>query len=575
MIGRSLLHSAGIGVADTNHQSYPFIFDAGGGLGDYDMVMPAQPVPHSKRIRIAIVVHADAVFERWELALIERIAKHPVIDLCALYTVAPASPEKRNAALFRAVHAAERRLFAPRTGSTLDDLVRLHPDLPLRPLPATRAETSDIDIAISHAFDTDFGQLSALFAECWRYEFDRIGSAGRENFGFHPCRDGQPLTLLTVTGARMGMAEQVICHCSTSTKPFGTFNRDYATGLLPSLIERELVRRHHGQPSPPAAMPPCQPAFTIGDTLHYVGRSATRMAARMGEWVLRHAGAEPGNWSMLTGKGTGLDGSVGELRELQQPRGQFRADPFLFRHGDDTWVFFETAHHTDRLGRIEAGRIEGDRVVDIRPIELGKVHLSYPFIFRHDDQIFMIPETHQRNRVEVWRCTGFPDRWELHSTALDGLSPADTVLTHWQGKCWLFTNLAAGAFADHCAELHLFRVDGPDLRQVEPHALNPVVIGTGAARNGGRPFVHGGRLIRPAQITSHGTYGYGLTFCEITRLSLSHYEEREVRRVEPDGNSQTSGCHHYDQTGEMFVIDARRRHRSRLLGSGPIAVRAT
>ena len=208
-------------------------------------------------------------------------------------------------------------------------------------------------------------------------------------------------------------------------------------------------------------------------------------------------------------------------------------------------------------------------------LDLGGIHVSYPYVFECEGEIFMIPETHQRNRVEVWRCTHFPAKWELHATALEGMSPADTVILEWNEQRWLLTSLSTGSILDHCMELHVYRIDGPDLREVEAHPLNPVVLDTTRARNGGRPFVRHGRLIRPAQITSHGLYGFGVVFMEVTELSMEGYEEKEIRRIEPDRRQATTGCHHVDSSGDFFILDVRRAYGAKLLGARPIALRAT
>jgi hypothetical protein len=171
----------------------------------------------------------------------------------------------------------------------------------------------------------------------------------------------------------------------------------------------------------------------------------------------------------------------------------------------------------------------------------------------------MIPETHQSGRIEVWRSVGFPDRWELHATALDGTRAADTVLVERSGQWWIFTNLCLDGFGDHCSELHVFRTDGPQLGHVEPHPLNPVVVDSRTARAGGRVFFQDGRLLRVSQINSHGVYGYGLNIIEIERLDERSYRERVLRQITPGFENGIMGCHHFDAAEGQFVIDVRSR----------------
>jgi hypothetical protein len=41
--------------------------------------------------------------------------------------------------------------------------------------------------------------------------------------------------------------------------------------------------------------------------------------------------------------------------------------------------------------------------------------------------LFLIPESYQNKRLEVYRCTNFPDKWELFSTAFDREEVVDTT----------------------------------------------------------------------------------------------------------------------------------------------------
>jgi hypothetical protein len=108
---------------------------------------------------------------------------------------------------------------------------------------------------------------------------------------------------------------------------------------------------------------------------------------------------------------------------------------------------------------------------------------------------------------------------------------------------------------DHCSELYAFAVDGPALRSVVPHKRNPVIIGSDVARNAGRVHMVEGRLLRPSQCNSNGTYGYGLNIQEITKIDSEEYVESAVRLVRPDFMSGIVGCHHIDILGDRFVID--------------------
>ena len=263
------------------------------------------------------------------------------------------------------------------------------------------------------------------------------------------------------------------------------------------------------------------------------------------------------------GTGGPLDFDPARGADFVPSGNRYWADPFLFEHEDGLFVFFEDYAYGSRKGHIGVGKIIDGHISTIGPALTADNHLSYPFVFRHGGEIFMLPETNQTSRLEIWRCKNFPDAWELHATALEGVPTVDSALFCYRGDWWLFTNITADSYGDHCTELHIFRADGPMLNSLEPHPLNPVVIDARTARGGGRIFLEEGRPVRISQDNSHGTYGYGLNVMEITRLDAQNYSERLIRKITPDFETGLIGCHHADFAGGAFIMDVRRRHGGR------------
>jgi hypothetical protein len=183
-------------------------------------------------------------------------------------------------------------------------------------------------------------------------------------------------------------------------------------------------------------------------------------------------------------------------------------------------------------------------------------HLSYPFVFAHDGEIFMIPETTAAKRVELYRATDFPRAWAHEAVLLDAIDAADATLLRHAGRHWLFAAVAAGD-ASSLDELHLF--SATELRGPwQPHPRNPIVSDVRCARPAGAIQRWGSRLVRPGQDGSR-RYGGAVAFCEIDLLDESDYAEHEIARLKPADVGDARATHTYNSDGAFEAIDIRRR----------------
>jgi hypothetical protein len=280
--------------------------------------------------------------------------------------------------------------------------------------------------------------------------------------------------------------------------------------------------------------------------------SLERLIARIWPWGRRNS-----PFALRTGKGElpNIDPAIG--KDLPGPGNAFCADPFLFEKGGEVYCFYEEFPYDTRQGKIAVALLSDDGAERLGDVLTAKHHLSFPFVFEHDGEIFLMPETLQAERIEIWRCIDFPLGWELHSTGFEGERLADSVLFQQGDAWWLFANVCHDSFGDFSSELNLFKVDGPDLNEIVPHPMNPVVLGSDVARGGGRVFESGGRIYRFSQDNSGNIYGYGLNLMEITELSDTGYGERRVAHYTPDRIPGAVGCHHADAVAGRFVVDVR------------------
>ncbi|MDQ1408801.1 MAG: hypothetical protein QOJ41_536, partial [Acidobacteriaceae bacterium] len=91
------------------------------------------------------------------------------------------------------------------------------------------------------------------------------------------------------------------------------------------------------------------------------------------------------------------------------------ADPFVFSNEGQKWLFVEELDYQTRKGIISCMPVTtGQEPTTPQPILVRPYHLSYPFVFRHDEAIYMLPETGGNRTVELYRARSFPFDWVLH-----------------------------------------------------------------------------------------------------------------------------------------------------------------
>jgi hypothetical protein len=253
------------------------------------------------------------------------------------------------------------------------------------------------------------------------------------------------------------------------------------------------------------------------------------------------------------------DGVMYRFQELQPPKDRIWADPFPAAHEGRHFLFYEEKPYASHAHLCvaeldEKGRPGAHRVVLRQPY-----HLSYPHVFRWNGGWYMVPETYQQRRVELYSTDSFPDGWTLQATLLENVEAVDPTIFEHDGRWWLsFASSVRGTY--EASALHFYHAPSP-LGPWEPHRNNPVKVDVRSARPAGRVFHHEGRLYRPAQDGSP-RYGSAIVMHELLELTPTSFREEEVARISPAWRPGLTGTHTINAAGGLTAIDARQR-RSR------------
>jgi len=245
---------------------------------------------------------------------------------------------------------------------------------------------------------------------------------------------------------------------------------------------------------------------------------------------------------------------------------RYLADPFGLIRGDALHVFVEAYDYRSKRANIERHELaldglawRGKRVVLDR-----SVHLSYPYVFEHGGETWMLPESHQAGELALYRGDASLDRWERFATLLQGLPVADASVIEFEGRWWMFYTLVGKGGRDQ-RELHVAHAQslfGP----WHPCDGNPVVRDLAGARPAGRPFVDAtGTLCLPVQDCSGG-YGSATRLLRMVELNPDRIRTEAMSlRLTGDlvSAEYRAGLHTLSACGNFTLIDVKRIERSR------------
>lgn len=233
---------------------------------------------------------------------------------------------------------------------------------------------------------------------------------------------------------------------------------------------------------------------------------------------------------------------------------KFVADPFMIEHDGKWYMFFEVLNRQSNQGDIGLATSTDGLHWEYKQIVLDEsFHLSYPYVFKRQNDFFMIPETSWAHAIRLYKAIDFPAKWTLHREIIKG-DYADPSIIQYEGKWWLFA-----CEASVWGTLHLFYADdltGP----WGEHPKSPIIRNNrGISRPGGRVIILDGHIVRFAQDCSR-MYGEQLLAFEITELTETTYQEHELSDspiLKGSGVGwNAKGMHHIDlhRVGEDGLI---------------------
>ena len=271
-------------------------------------------------------------------------------------------------------------------------------------------------------------------------------------------------------------------------------------------------------------------------------------------------------WSISVMQGDGLDQNLNTATRIQNPKDRFLADPYVITVDGQSYCFAEDFFFDAKKGKISAFKLSGLNISASNPslplttettprvVLEEDFHLSFPFIFKQNGDIYMIPETSAAKQIRLYKATQFPYSWKLEKILMDHVDAADTMVFENDNRWYMLTNICSANRSDHQSELHLFSATDLMSDMWVPAAQNPIIFNSKKARNAGF-FRRDQNIYRVNQVQARAQYGYAFEINQIIEISPNRYSEKCIKRVEPETNTGMARTHHYHFNGDYTVFD--------------------
>jgi len=248
------------------------------------------------------------------------------------------------------------------------------------------------------------------------------------------------------------------------------------------------------------------------------------------------------------------DVTLRRLKRIPNPPNRFLADPFVIKRNNSHFCFVEDYDYKKARGCISVYEITKDNCREVG-IALEEIfHLSYPYLFEYDGNLYMCPETRVAKEIRLYKCINFPLKWKYEKTLIADVSAVDTIIFFRDNRWWLMSNISTSHIGSHDSELHIFSSDNPLSDNWTPHALNPVLFDPLIARNGG--FISDkGEQYRVFQKQGFNLYGESLGVSRIVKLTNNDYEEVCEFEVVPNFFKSIKGTHTYSFSDGLLALD--------------------
>ncbi len=235
------------------------------------------------------------------------------------------------------------------------------------------------------------------------------------------------------------------------------------------------------------------------------------------------------------------------------------ADPILFTADNKTYLFVEAFSYDRHKGELGVFDIVNGEAINFRKIIETPTHMSYPFVFKYQDEYYMIPETGAAKEIVLYKATSFPNNWAREKVLVSGAVYRDnTIFLDDNGQLKMISYKQEGNNRfnlKYFVDLFELNMDKKELKLISEECDNDRIN-----RPAGPIMKFGNHILRLSQRCNRA-YGESIYVYDMkdgVKIQKSYIlNELRGQNIELSNRKKAILLHTYSQSGEYEVIDFR------------------
>ena len=238
----------------------------------------------------------------------------------------------------------------------------------------------------------------------------------------------------------------------------------------------------------------------------------------------------------------------------------FNADPFLIEHNGRHYCFVETFNYLDKKAKINVYELFDDNYKFLGTALEESFHLSFPYVFKANNDIYMIPESSKNLDIRLYKCVNFPLDWKLEKVLINKIDAADSLVIYKDTKWWMLTNEDPLFLGNHNYQMNIYYSNELVSDNWQPHKDNPIIMNSEKGRNGGILFNNQDVFRVSQQFGFYKKYGENFSIHKIENLNENNYSEKTISIHDKFFSEDILGSHHLHSDNSYSVFDIWKKY---------------